>query len=85
MTADRQISNGFHWSFGWQRRFALDTAEGFCYEHPDGSLIFSRDPRHRICAHLTHWHDAETGESYSAFSAHPVATPSAVRWLRHAR
>ena len=41
------LSTGPHWTYGWLRRPELDTIEeGYCYEAPDGDLIFSTDPNH---------------------------------------
>ena len=40
-------STGPHWSYGWLRRPELDAeTEGYCYEAPDGDLIYSRQEDH---------------------------------------
>ena len=40
-------STGPHWTYGWLRRTELDTTgDGYCYEAPDGELIYSRQEDH---------------------------------------
>jgi hypothetical protein len=40
-------STGPHWTYGWLRRTELDSAtDGYCYEAPDGELIYSRQEDH---------------------------------------
>ena len=40
-------SCGPHWTYGWLRRPELDTHdEGYCYEAPDGLLIYSSQEDH---------------------------------------
>ncbi len=40
-------STGPHWTYGWLRRMELDSiAEGFCYEAPNGDLIYSLHEDH---------------------------------------
>jgi hypothetical protein len=40
-------STGPHWSYGWLRRTELDSVlDGYCYEAPDGDLIYSTQPDH---------------------------------------
>jgi hypothetical protein len=40
-------SCGPHWTYGWLRRPEMDSHdEGYCYEAPDGDLIYSTDPSH---------------------------------------
>ena len=41
------LSCGPHYTYGWLRRSELDSAEmGFCYEAPDGDLIYSTHEDH---------------------------------------
>ena len=40
-------STGPHWTYGWLRRPELDNVtEGYCYEAPNGDLVFSRQEDH---------------------------------------
>ena len=40
-------STGPHWTYGWLRRTELDcSVKGYCYEAPDGDLIYSNLPDH---------------------------------------
>jgi hypothetical protein len=40
-------STGPHWTYGWLRRPELDTAvDGYCYEAPDGELVYSQQHDH---------------------------------------
>lgn len=62
---DEILAIGPHWRFAWLRRWELDTEEdGFCYEHPDGDLIYSKDPSHEQIMMLHCCRDATTGEKY---------------------
>ena len=41
------LTCGPHYTYGYLRRTELDDPEmGFCYEAPDGALIFSCQPEH---------------------------------------
>lgn len=40
-------STGPHWTYGWLRRTELDSAsDGFCYEAPNGDLVYSNQEDH---------------------------------------
>jgi hypothetical protein len=40
-------SCGPHWTYGWLRRPELDSHDdGYCYEAPDGTLVFSSQEDH---------------------------------------
>ena len=57
-------STGPHWSYGWLRRTELDSAvEGFCYETPDGDLVYSTHEDHEEIMVLFEVID-EMGEPY---------------------
>lgn len=61
------VMSGWHWRFGWLRRPELDSTVGFCYEEPDGDLIFTpRKDHFRVC-YLDVWRD-EHGKKYLAFN-----------------
>jgi hypothetical protein len=55
---------GFHHTFGWLRRPELDNRDGYCYEAPDGDLIYSAMFHHDKGMVLYELIDAETGEHY---------------------
>lgn len=57
-------STGPHWTYGWLRRTELDSAvEGFCYEAPDGDLIYSTHEDHEEIMMLFEVID-DCGQSY---------------------
>ncbi len=57
-------STGPHWTYGWLRRTELDSAtEGFCYEAPDGDLVYSTHEDHEEIMILFEVVGAD-GESY---------------------
>lgn len=72
---DDLLAAGWHWTFGWLRRPALDNQDGYCYEAPDGDLIFTAHPTHRDAAFLEAWRDADTDEAYLVFSWVPRHAP----------
>lgn len=78
---DKLINSGWHHSYGWLRRPEMDTGIWFCYEEPDGDLIYTDDPRHTTRAFLNCWEDKKTGECYLAFSKIPIRPPRKT-WLR---
>ena len=55
---------GFHHTFGWLRRREKDNLDGFCYEAPDGDLVYSRQLHHHKSMLLYELIDPETGEHY---------------------
>jgi len=61
---DRLISTGWHWSYGWLRRPDMDDENGFCYEEPDGDLVYSARREHRWACFLQCREDFVTGEQY---------------------
>ena len=72
VTRDKIVGGGWHWSFGWLRRPEKDSHYGFCYEEPDGDLIFTNRADHKHIAYLDQWKDGETGEFYCAFNKEPT-------------
>ena len=57
-------SCGAHWTYGWLRRPELDNCdEGYCYEAPDGTLVFSSQEDHIEVMTLFEVYDDE-GNSY---------------------
>lgn len=68
VTKDRIVGGGWHWSFGWLRRPELDCKYGYCYEEPDGDLIYTSRKDHQHIAYLDKWVDGETGENFCAFN-----------------
>ena len=71
MADDTLISTGWHWQYGWMRRSELDNEDGYCYEEPDGNLVFTPLLRHRKALRLSCWFDAELGENYLVLSHAP--------------
>jgi len=66
------IQSGWHHTFGWLRRPELDADNaGFVYEMPDGTLVISKEGRHRNGMYLDEWLDRETGETYTTCSPVP--------------
>jgi hypothetical protein len=76
---DEFLASGWHWTFGWVRRPSMDNADGYCYEAPDGDLIYSSRPTHRHAAFLEAWRDADTKEDYVTFSWTPRKAPARFR------
>lgn len=69
--SDKPLSTGWHWQYGWLRRPEMDDANGYCYEEPDGDLVYTRALRHRKAVRLACWLDEKTGEKYLAISHVP--------------
>mgnify|MGYP003349911914 CR=1 FL=1 len=44
-SADHLVCLAWHWSVGMLRRPELDEEYGFCYEMPDGDLVYTIEPR----------------------------------------
>ena len=68
---DKLMRHGWHWSFGWLRRPELDQDGLYCYEQPDGDLILSGRPAHKIAIYLDCRMDEETGDEYACFAPIP--------------
>lgn len=73
----RLIKSGWHYTFGWLRRPELDDANGYCYEQPDGDLIFTGSILHSVRLYLDCLEDCVTGERYVAFTRLPAR-----RWAK---
>lgn len=76
---DKLISTGWHWQYGWLRRPELDNEDGYCYEEPDGNLVFSPLLRHRKALRLSCWYDAKIGENYLVLNHAPCKASKYVR------
>ena len=74
--SDPIVDGGWHWSFGWLRRPELDDENGYCYEEPDGDLVFSPRPSHKRAMYLDVRVDQETGDLYLCLARLP-RTPRA--------
>ena len=79
MTDDTLISSGWHWQYGWMRRPELDDNNGYCYEEPDGNLVFTPLLRHRKAMRLACWFDHELQENYLVISHVPCAASKYAR------
>jgi hypothetical protein len=78
---DEVVAHGWHWSFGWLRRPELDTKDAYCYEEPDGNLVYSSRAEHSRSMYLDGRVDAVTGETYVADSVFPrLALSKTGRW-----
>ena len=67
---DELVSTIWHWEAAMLRRPDMDNEEGYCYEEADGTLIFTRDPRHRRAMRLCVWRGAD-GFYYTSISHAP--------------
>ena len=61
---DTVLRSGWHWEFGWLRRKDLDDAHGYCYEEPDGDLVYFADRINSNMVYLDERLDPVTGEAY---------------------
>ncbi len=64
---DKLISIGWHWNYGFLRRSDMDNRDGykgFCYEYPDGDMIYTERGDHATVAFFNEWLDGETNEKY---------------------
>jgi hypothetical protein len=55
---------GWHHTFGWLRRREMDNRDGYCYEAPDGDLIYTSTFNHEKAMVLYEMVDPETGDHY---------------------
>lgn len=79
---DKYIKSGWHWSFGWLRRKDQDCEHGYCYEEPDGDLIWSGRSDHKKVAFLDCRQDNKTGEKYLCFNKLPTAIQADMEKMR---
>lgn len=78
---DQVERHGWHWSFGWLRRPELDTKNSYCYEEPDGDLVYSSRPEHCRSMYLDGRVDEKSGETYLCDSIYPRLSMSGTgRW-----
>jgi hypothetical protein len=71
---DKLVKHGWHWSFGWLRRPEMDQNNMYCYEEPDGDLVFVRKREHRVQLYLDCRHDEEVSENYTCIAPVPRRT-----------
>ena len=72
---DRLTRVGWHWNFGFLRRSEYDNHQGysgFCYEYPDGDMIYTQREDHESICFINEWTDAETGERYLTLDPRPT-------------
>ena len=72
---DKVISTGWHHQYGWLRRPELDDANGYCYEEPDGGLVYTPHARHRRKVRLACRFDEDAQENYLSISYVPCSVP----------
>lgn len=61
---DAFVSEGWHWTYGILRRPDQDQPYGYCYEMPDGDLVYTPRVHHHKQAHFTCLQDGKTNEKY---------------------
>jgi len=66
--ADRFVSSGWHYTYGWLRRPELDTNGWHCYEDGDGDLYLTDYPGSEKLLLLECRADIKTKERYLCFS-----------------
>lgn len=71
---DQLLKHGWHWSFGWLRRPELDKDGMYCYEEPDGDLVFSKRHEHKDQMYLDCRKDEFDGEVYTCLARIPRRT-----------
>jgi hypothetical protein len=64
---DELIGVYWHWQVGILRRPDMDDANGYCYEEPDGDLLYTPYRRHEKAMRLCLWR-ASDGERYTTLS-----------------
>ena len=64
----RYVTSGWHWQFGWLRRPEKDDEYGYCYEEPDGDLLYFQRRSTKVAAFLDVMRDENTGEKYLCLS-----------------
>ena len=69
---DKLIGHAWHWSVGMLRRPELDDEHGYCYEMPDGDLVYTVEPRFNRAMRVAIWVSAEDGERYVKISRRPA-------------
>jgi hypothetical protein len=69
--SDPIIGGGWHWTHGWLRRPELDDENGYCYEEPDGDLIYSNRYSHKNAMFLDIRRDTATGDRYLCLARVP--------------
>jgi hypothetical protein len=75
---DRLIDIVWHWQVGWLRRPEMDDENGYCYEEPDGDLVYIDNPRHRRSLRLCIWEEPG-GLRYTSISKSPLPNPKFAR------
>jgi hypothetical protein len=68
MVKDEYIRSGWHWEFGWLRRPDMDDANGYCYEEPDGDLLYFQHRSTKVAAFLDVMRDEKSGDNYLCLS-----------------
>ena len=69
---DRLICLAWHWSVGMLRRPELDDEHGYCYEMPDGDLVYTLEPRFKRAMRVAIWRSAEDGKRYVTLAHAPA-------------
>jgi hypothetical protein len=56
----------------------MDDENGYCYEEPDGDLVYIDNPRHRRSLRLCIWEEPG-GLRYTSISKSPLPNPKFAR------
>lgn len=78
MSEDKLIGTVWHWNLGWLRRPEMDDENGYCYEEPDGDLVFTTCRLHKKNLRLCLW-ETPDGERYTSISKAPMSKPRFAR------
>jgi hypothetical protein len=70
--SDTLIGLAWHWSVGMLRRPELDVGHSYCYEMPDGDLVYTVEPRFERAMRVAVWRSAEDGERYVTLAYAPA-------------
>lgn len=71
---DLIVRHGWHWTFGWLRRPDMDQDNMYCYEQPDGGLVYSKRREHKHQMYLDCRRDDDAEEDYLCISPVPRRT-----------
>jgi hypothetical protein len=68
---DKLTKHGWHWTFGWLRRPELDQSGLYCYEEPNGDLVFTKKAEHKSSLYLDKRRDEDADVDYFCFARIP--------------
>lgn len=71
------VKSGMHYSFGWMRHPEKDEPGSYCYEKPDGSLLYTTRRDHSVFAYVHQCVDEWSGETLFIMDSEPTS-----KWAR---